>query len=469
VHGRLLYDEANKFIGASRLSGYVSKLRAENRNILLIDAGDILHGQTIVTLSKGKVAAEVMNLVGYNYFVPGNHDFNYGYQRLLELTKSMKFDVLSANIVFLNGKFPFKRNDIIKIDDKKIGIFGLTTPETSIKTNPQNTKEIIFIDPIKAANKEIIELRKKDVDLIIAITHLGVDNESFGHRSYDLRDKTLGIDLIIDGHSHTKLKKIDQIINRATIVSTGAYLEYVGIVDLSIIDGAKIINPESIHFDNFKSQKPDPVVERFVKKASSEVSHLLDKIVGRTQIYLEGKKSAVRTRETHLTKIITDAVKKETGADVVFLNGGSFRSSINPGNITMNDVVSVSPFSNFIVTKKIKGSKILQMLELGLGKYPFPTGGFPQIAGMQCFFDPGLEFDSRVKVVKIDDVPMKCESEYIIATNDFISCGGDGYGMVKNCKEIKKYSELDGILARYFPIISPIGADNLSARIIAKI
>ncbi|MDR0404767.1 MAG: bifunctional metallophosphatase/5'-nucleotidase [Oscillospiraceae bacterium] len=466
IHGRFLYDEINKSVGASRLGGYVSDLRTSRKNILLVDTGDLLHGETMVTTSRGDAAVRLFNLIGYDYLVPGNHDFNYGYQRLIKLSRAMKAKVLAANIIFSNGKFLFKQNDTVKIDGKRIGIFGLTTPETAIKTNPKNIEGITFLDPVRVADEQVKKLREKEVDLIIAITHLGVDNESFGHRSYDVRDKVLGIDLIIDGHSHTELKKIRQTPAAAQIVSAGAYLEYVGVVGISIINGQKIITPKSIHFDDLKSQRPDMALEKVIVNISKKIAHLLDKIVGESRVYLEGKKSAVRTRETHLTKIITDAVLKETGADLVFLNGGSFRSSINSGSITMNDVLSVSPFNNFIVTKKIKGLNILKMLEWGLDKYPSPTGSFPQISGMYCAFDDKAKAGRRVKIIRIGDLPIDYTKEYTVATNDFIAHGGDGYKVVKDSLEAGEYSGLNEIVANYLPSISPITRDDLPPRIV---
>ncbi|MDR3178513.1 MAG: 5'-nucleotidase C-terminal domain-containing protein [Oscillospiraceae bacterium] len=465
IHGRMLFDKNNESIGISKISYLISKLKSKNKNVLLFDAGDVLHGQTIVNTSKGKSAVKLMNMAGYNYFTPGNHDFNYGFEQLLMLQKDMNFKVLAANVVFLNGKLLFAENDIIKVENKKIGIFGLTTPETAFKTNPKNIKEILFNDPVKIAKEQVKLLKNLNSDIIIALTHLGIDDESIGFRSYDVRDNTEGIDLIIDGHSHSELSKIKQNSNKAIIVSAGAYLENLGSVDISITNNTKKIKAENIPFSNFILTKTDKKVDKLANKIKKKILPLLCKIVGKTKVYLEGKKSAVRTHETNLTKIVTDAVKKKTNAQIVFLNGGGFRASINIGVITMNDVISVLPFGNFIVTKIISGKDIIKMLERGLSKYPAPTGSFPQVAGLNCIFDTNSVANSRVKSVIVENLPIDVNKNYLVATNDFISHGGDGYNMTKNHSEIQKFPQIDEIFAEYIPTISPILGQDETCRI----
>ena len=182
VHGRAVYDEENKVLGYSKINSYISKVKSENKNVMLVDAGDVLHGQPIVTMPQGESAVSLMNLMGYSYIVPGNHDFNYGFDRLAELSKSMSQKILAANLYNLDGSRPFIENDLITIDNVNIGIFGLLTPETAVKTNPKNVENLKFASPVDEAKEQVKKLKEKGADLIIAVSHLGIDDESTGTR-----------------------------------------------------------------------------------------------------------------------------------------------------------------------------------------------------------------------------------------------------------------------------------------------
>ncbi|MDR1254106.1 MAG: bifunctional metallophosphatase/5'-nucleotidase [Oscillospiraceae bacterium] len=463
IHGRINYNEENKSIGFSKISAYLSKLRSEKSNVWLVDSGDMLHGQPVVTVSKGKTAVEAMNILGYNYFTPGNHDFNYGYQRLVELSKDMKCKVLAANITLPDGSLLFKANDMIEIDGAKIGIFGLATPETKVKTNPKNVEGLTFKDPVETAKEQVSLLKKNGADGVIAIAHLGTDDESKGHNSYDVRDNNKEIDLILDGHSHSDMSKIQQMEGKAKIMSGGAYLENLVVVDFNIENGVKSIDLKNLSFDDFSSEGSDSNVDSLLEKINEENAPILGKVIGHTDIDLNGKKSAVRTSETNLTKLVTTAIKNETGADIVFINGGSFRDSIHAGDITMGHVISVSPFGNYIITKSLKGKDIIDILELGFSEYPAASARFPQVAGLQCTLDSSAPAGSRVKSLMVGGVPVEKGKEYIVATNDFLAAGGDGYEAFKSWEEIGQFSAVDEIFSSYLPRISPIREDGFPA------
>jgi len=464
THGRIVYNEGNKIIGFSKTSTYVNQLISQKKNVLFMDAGDTLHGQSIVNISEGKSAVQLMDIMGYNYFTPGNHDFNYGYKKLIDLEKEMNFTLLSANVLNTDGSSLFKNNDIIKIKNIKIGIFGLATPETAVKTNPKNVEGLTFKDPVECANEQVKELKKKGADLIIALVHLGIDDESAGHRSYDVRDKTPGIDLIIDGHSHSTLDQISQVTGKAVITSTGAYGNNLGVVDISIKDGKKTITPKNVSFDELKDVSLNPKIEEAISKINEELSSILNDVVGKsletligkTEVELYGKKISVRNSETNLTRITTDSILKETNADVVLINGGSFRDTLKQGDITRGDILNVFPFGDYIITKSVSGKTILDALEFGLGDLPSPAGRLPQVAGMTLTVDTSKPAGSRVSNLMIAGIPIDLEKNYILATNDFIAAGGDGYTMIKDTKEVNQFAGLDEILTSFIKSISPI-------------
>lgn len=221
-------------VGFDRIAQYKQDLLKENPNVLMLDAGDTLHGQPIATLSQGESIVKILNLMGIDAFTPGNHDFNYGFARLQELEKMMNFPIVSANVMDKSGKEVFKPYVIKEMDGFKVGIFGLSTPETSYKTNPKNVETIDFTDTIAAAKKAVEALEKENVDVIIALSHLGLDQGD------DTSDKVAeavdGIDLVIDGHSHTTLEE-GRMVKNTLIASTGEYDKAFGIVTLKIANG----------------------------------------------------------------------------------------------------------------------------------------------------------------------------------------------------------------------------------------
>ena len=427
VHGRVEYDKDNKVTGYAKMQTYIKDLKAKNKNVLLMDAGDALHGQPIVTLSKGEVEVSLLNLMGYNYFVPGNHDFNYGYNRLKELSEKMNNKVLAANVCLKDGTRPFLSNDLVEIDGVKVGIFGLATPETAEKINPLNVKDLEFKDVIKTSKEQVEDLKNKGAELIILLCHLGIDEESKGHRSYDVRDSIEGIDLIIDAHSHSDLSQITQAEGKAIITSTGAYSENLGVVKIKLENGKKEITPSNVKFSELETKEDDKEIKDLINKIKKEQEPILKEVIGRSEVELDGKKSSVRSKETNLTKFLTNAILKETGAQAVLVNGGGFRSGINVGNITVEDIVKISPFGNYIVTKKVKGEDIVKSLEHGLSSYPEVAARFPQIAGITCTFNSKAKAGSRVVSVKIGGKDINLNEEYVLAINDFMSVGGDGY------------------------------------------
>ncbi len=463
IHGRIDYDKDTSVIGYAKMQTYIKNLKKDNKNVLLMDAGDVLHGQPLVTLSKGDNAVSLLNIMGYNYFTPGNHDFNYGYSRRKELTEKMKCKTLAANVTLKDGTKPFLENDVIEIDGVKVGLFGLATPETAVKTNPKNVQGISFNDPVKSAKEQVKLLKDKGANVIILLCHLGIDDESKGHQSYDVRDNVDGIDLIIDGHSHSTLDKIKQVEGKAIIASTGAYAENLGIVKVSYKDSKAEVKTSSVNFSEFEGIEKDKDVENLVNEIKKNQDFSLKEVIGKTEIDLDGKKSSVRSKETSLTKLFANFVLEETEAQIVLSNGGSLRESIGKGEITYEDVVKVSPFGNYIITKRVKGENILKSLEHGLSSFPEAAAKFLQVAGIQCVLDSKGSSGSKVKSLKINGEDLDLNKEYILATNDFISASGDGYKLIGASPEVNHFSALDEILIKHIKQIGTITEKTISS------
>lgn len=446
THGRIKESD-NDGMGFAKLAAKIDELRAANKNVLVLDAGDTFHGQTIVTIPRGESIVKIMNDIKYDAMVPGNHDFNYGQDRLVELSKIAEFPILSANIVKKDGTKLLDPYIIKEFDGIKVGIFGLSTPETAYMTNPKNVEGLTFDDPVKAAKETISELNGK-CDIVIALAHLGL-NESSLYTSKKVAEQVDGIDLIVDGHSHTQLDQ-GLKVNDTLIVQTGEYDKNLGIVNITCKDKKIDTVSASLFTKEQASSLPeDEGIKSITDEVDKENAEMTSVVVGNTPVLLDGERGHVRTGETNLGDLITDAMIDATGADVAITNGGGIRASIDVGDITKGEVITVLPFGNYVVLKEVKGSDILAALEHGISSYPEQKGAFPHVAGLTFTFDPQKSAGSRVTEVKVGNSPLEPDKIYKLATNDFMAVGGDEYTMLKEGKTLGEYPGLDDILAGY--------------------
>lgn len=449
VHTNDTHSRVNEGVGFAKISAKVKELKEANLNVLLLDAGDTFHGQTFATISKGESIVKVMNAVGYDVMTPGNHDFNYGQDRLLELAGLAQFPIISANVVKADGTTLLEPYVIKEVGGLKIGIFGLSTPETAYKTKPTNVEGLTFADPVETAQQMVQELKEKEVDAIIALVHLGIDKESTD-TSYLVRDNVEGIDLIIDGHSHSTLDSIDNEGKATKIVSTGEYNNNLGIVNLTFENGElKSVEPTVLTSEAASEIEADSEISELIASIDEENKAITSVVVGKTDVELDGVREHVRAGETNLSNLITDAMLALSGADMAITNGGGIRASIDVGDITMEEVITVLPFGNYVIVKEYTGAQILAALEHGTASYPELAGSFAQVAGATFTLDLNQEPGKRVTDVKINGEPLDLEKTYKVATNDFMAVGGDGYEMLKEGKLVVELSALDEILIEY--------------------
>lgn len=458
IHTNDTHSRVEAGIGFAKVAAKVKELKATNPNTLVIDAGDTFHGQTFSTISKGESIIKIMNTIGYDLMTPGNHDFNYGQGRLMELAKMAQFPIISANLVKADGATLLEPYVIKEVGGLKIGIFGLSTPETAYKTNPKNVEGLTFANPVDTAKKIVAELLAKEVDAIVAVAHLGIDKESID-TSYLVRDNVEGIDLIIDGHSHSTLDKIDNEGKAVKIVSTGQYNDNLGIVNLNFVDGEL----EGVEATSFASEEAatleaDADITAIIAETTEANKVITSVVVGKTDVELDGAREHVRGGETNLSNLITDAMLKASGADVAITNGGGIRASIKAGDITMEDIITVLPFGNYVIVKEYKGAQILGALEHGTVNYPELAGSFAQVAGLTYALDLNEEAGKRVKDVKINGAALDLEKTYKVATNDFMAVGGDGYTMLEEGNLVVELPGLDEVLIEYVQGLESIPA-----------
>ncbi|MDO5062732.1 MAG: 5'-nucleotidase C-terminal domain-containing protein [Peptostreptococcaceae bacterium] len=445
VHAAVV-DNGKSQIGFAKLGTYVEELRKKDE-ILVLDAGDMIQGLPIANLEKGKSIISMANEIGYDAMAVGNHEFDFGTNNLFEIEKGFNFPMLSNNVM-KDGKLVFKPYIVKEVKGLKVGIFGISTPETAFKTHPENVVGYEFSDMVKASKDSVDKLRNVEkVDIVIALAHLGLYE---GDYTSDIIAKNVpGIDLIIDGHSHTMLDKgLEE--SGTLIISTGSSMKAIGKVDLKIVD-KKVVERTAtlLKYDDVKDVKPEQAIVDAIKKVEEKQKVILDKVVGKAAVDLVGDREIVRTGESNLGQLATAAMLDLTKADVAITNGGGIRASIKAGDITMRDMVTVFPFGNIIMVKEVKGSDIVAALEHGTNEYPNEKGAFPHVGGVTFTLRVNAPVGKRVTDVKIGGQPIDLNKTYKVATNDFMAAGGDGYTMFKPYPSKAEYNTLMDTLLDY--------------------
>ena len=272
-----------------------------------------------------------------------------------------------------------------------------------------------------------------------------------------------GIDLIIDGHSHSILEDYSEFNNNneTKIASTGEYLKGLGQVTVSFNENLEVENIDLKTVDTANLVEEDAEISKLITSIRDNQQDILNEVVGSTPIKLEGSRELVRSGHTNLGRLITSAMLNETGADIAITNGGGIRDSIEAGDITKDSVIKVLPFGNYIVTKKVKGSDIVAALEHGMVE---GAGSFTHFAGITV--ETKKETDDqgvtrhKVLSIKINGEDLDLNKEYVLATNDFMAVGGDGYTMLSDYPTLNEYSALDESLIKY---IEKVGSEGIIA------
>jgi 2',3'-cyclic-nucleotide 2'-phosphodiesterase (5'-nucleotidase family) len=436
VHGHVSQethqDGALAAIGYDRLDAIV---KSEKTPHLLLDAGDAISGVIFANARSGDLVARLLPKLGYDALAVGNHEFDYGYGRLLALEDTYGLPYLAANVTKSDGSLLLTPFTVKEVGGLRVGIFGLTTPMTTTATDPRNVAGLEFGTPeevFAAARETVKTLRGQRADLVIALAHLG--SEAYCEpSSIQLARNVPGIDLIVDGHSHSVLnggvKEGDTLI-----VSTGAYLSHLGRVEVTKRDGGgHSLSAGLISAPEAQSVVPDAGMTATLKTLDDELSATLNVIVARAPFDLDGAREHVRTESTNLGRLICESLIRATGADVGFLNGGSIRASIPKGDVTRGQVLWVLPYGNYICVVKMKGSDLLSALNFGLSRPQ--AGRFPQFYGMTV---NAVEREGRLadgspytyyeaETVTVGSGPLDEDAVYSVATNDFLAVGGDGF------------------------------------------
>ena len=431
---------------------------AAGAQVLLMDAGDFSQGSTSVNVSEGATAVELMNMAGYDVATTGNHEFDFGYANLKTLMESAEFPILAADAFTAEGELAMdEANHTFQLGDVTVGVFGLATPETATKAHPAKLEGVTFLaeeELFACAQEQVDELTAAGCDYIIALGHLGIDAESTGNRSIDLLENVTGIDVFIDGHSHSTQSDIAEETNGTGMVgdtiltSTGTKLESVGVVDIAAdgtIDASTISMEELNATEGFT---PDQDIATRVSEINAQIEEDMGQVIGTSEVDLDGVRENVRASETNLGDLITDAMLWQAGqdneeVDAAITNGGGIRASIAAGDITKKSVNDVLPFGNTLYVVELTGAELLEALEASTYCTPEPVGAFPQVAGIEFTINTSAAYDAgenypgttyaepasinRVTIQTVGGQAFDADATYTIVTNDFLAAGGDTY------------------------------------------
>ena len=509
IHGKVesKYDSNGNLVQIG--FDILKTIKNSTQNSLLLDSGDITQGSILASYSKGSDIIDLMGEVGYDVMGLGNHDFDYGAEQVLKNAEKAKFPVISANTYLKESNAPLLKdinfgngcNVIKEVAGKRIGIFSLLTPETAYRSKPENTKLCEFKDVIEIAKQQVEILKNENVDLIVCLSHIGVDDSS-EITSVDVAQQINGIDVILDGHSHSVM---NEKVNDTLIQQIGTGSKNVGKLEIEIVNGKIDINYDILSAKKIgEVYKADQEITDLYNKLSEDKRPLLERVIGRTDSKLYGGsyegKSISRMAETNLGLLVADAMLWEankllSGNDeaknldlVVLQNGGGVRSTIDGGFITIDDVESIDTNGNSLSVKKVTPKDLYSILENGVSKLnppksqgdslTGPDGRFPQVAGMRVEYDitkepyvPGSSEGERVTKIVLLNADgsdgkvldrLDTNTQIGFVSNDFENSAGDGYLMLKDHPVLAEGDVITNIIAAYINKLTIDGGGRFS-------
>ncbi len=464
------------FGGAARLLTAINQtrdaLKAEGKNVLLLNAGDNFQGSLFYTTYKGTVEAEVLNAMKFDAMTVGNHEFDDSEDGLAGFLDKVQFPVVTANVVATAASKigdRVKPSIVLEVGGQKIGIVGAVANDTAELATPG--PNITIAEDVAKISEQVQKLKQDGVDKIIALTHVGYP------RDLEFIAKIPDVDVVVGGHTHTLLSNTDQKAEgpyptlvdnpggyKVPVVQAGQYSKYLG--DLKVVfDDSGVVKEskgDPILIDS--SFKPDEATLKRIDELKAPIEALKSKVVGSSEGPIEGDRKVCRVKECSMGNLVADATLarvKDQGVTIAFANSGGLRSSIDAGDVSMGEVLTVLPFQNTVATFQLKGEDIRAALENGVSQIDDGAGRFMQVSGLKYSFDRSKPAGGRVVSVEVKEgdafVPLDPAKTYIVAANNYVRTGGDGFKVFAT-KAINAYDfgpNLEEAVAAYITANSP--------------
>ena len=478
--------------GVSQGWGYAGLAAAKEQlskdyNVLLVDDGDHIQGEPIGTMTTGESIIRIMNTLGYDVAIPGNHEFDYGVDRFLELTKMANFPYISCNFN-KDGELVFAPWLIKEVGGVKIGFVGVTTPYTLRSSTPryfmddegnfiygflqEESGEALY----NAVQKAVDEVRAEGADYVVVLAHLGNETECIPWMYSDVISHVSGIDAMLDGHSHDTEQVVMKDKDGKDVVRSacGTKLANIGVLHITrdgkisselYAWGSSVAAPKLLGIENAVGDAVTAETGVLDEKLQEVVAtSTVDLVIhDPTAVSADGKPvRIVRRTETNLGDLCADAYLDQAGdADIAFLNAGGIRVPLNKGDITLNDVLKVHPFGNNLSVIEVSGQQVLDALEWSVHAVPGEFGGFNQVAGLSFEYDPTIEspcvqdsngfldhieegMERRVRSVLVGGEPLDPAKTYKLACTDYqLQNHGDGYTMYDGAPVLQEAVKLD--------------------------
>lgn len=432
--------------GLDRLAARVREQRATlaPNSSLLLDAGDTIGDTMIADETEGRAIIETMNAMGYDAMVVGNHEPDYTAEKLRTRIGEARFPVLAANIQHRwSGKLFTKPYVIKTVNGIKVGILGIAYPNTPLTTATKNVKNLRFSQAVPTAQTYVQQMRDEGAQIVIALTHLGINADKH------LAEKVDGIDVIVGGHSHNRMKDALKV-RQTLIVQAGAHGSDLGRLDLNIANGKvasfqrtliSVTGPES---DSGVASTIAQQKAPFEKKMTTVVGNATS-VIPRVQT-IAGQEPAKRDGESPADDLFADAVRESTQTQIAFLPGVGYGVALQPGNITAADLRNLIPHDSAVWTMRLTGGQIRDVLEQSIENVMTQdttkkVGGMIQVSGLQFSYKPDAPFSQRVQTVTVAGKPLEFARYYAVATNALLAQGGHNYVTFKQGRDRKEGSK----------------------------
>jgi len=467
------------FGGWARLVTAIEAARERDPDALLVDGGDQFQGSLFYTQYKGKVAAEMMNALGYDGMAVGNHEFDDGPEVLRAFMDAVEFPVLMSNAdVSMEPALANKlmKSTVVEKGGERYGLIGLTTEDTRELASPG--ENVVFTDSVEAVQAEVDALTADGVTRIIVLSHSGY--------GVDMRvaAQVSGVDVVVGGHTNTLLSNTldgaagpyPTMVGDTAVVQAYAYGKYLGELSVTFDEAGEVIEAsgEPIVVDGAVVENED-VVARVVELAEP-LESIRSQVVAESGALIEGDREVCRVQECAMGNLVAEAMLdrvREQGVDIAIMNAGGIRASIDEGEVTMGEVLTVLPFQNTLATFELEGADLLVALENGVSQVEEVQGRFPQVAGMTYAFDASKAPGERVSDVMVmqggEAMPLDPEATYGIVSNNYVRGGGDGYDVfADNAMNAYDYGpNMESVVADYLAANAPY-APSTDGRISAK-
>jgi 5'-nucleotidase len=429
-------DAGDCFGSSARLITAINDARARSNNSILVDGGDQFQGSLFYTFYKGVLAAEMMNKMGYDGMTVGNHEFDDGPEVLRGFAQSVDFPILMSNADISGEPLltdAIQKSVVIERGGERIGLIGLTPQDTDELASPG--PNVIFTDPSEAVQAEVDRLMADGVNKIVVLSHSGYGVDQ------TVAANTTGVDVIFGGHTNTLLSNTNDraagpyptTVGGTAIISAYAYGKFLGELNVTFDDDGVITEAtgEPISIDGTVVE--DAVIKARIAEMAIPLEEIRTRVVAQASTPIDGDRAVCRVQECEMGNLIADAMLArvaDQGVTIAIANSGGIRSSVDAGEVTMGEVLSILPFQNTLSTFEIKGQGIIDALENGVSQVEEVKGRFPQVAGITFTWDPSVApNEGRVVEVLVGGAAIDPAATYSVVTNNYVRNGGDGYKM----------------------------------------